>query len=221
MDNNLLIDNIRILCKKNKVSISKLEADLFLSPGLISRWNKSMPALDKVADIADYFGVSIDELLGRSCGLSDDGNWRRFLLILYQQSIYGKTVWEILNLQSLPKELSGVMLPKNFTDNLCGCYYTDYQKGFFILATSHTPDGALQLKLYILSDVYSRLECVCSDTDRLKQLYEYLEPRFSMQLNKMKAENLMRSYIQENGSAEPSDNEKITLLRDITEASSY
>lgn len=221
MDSRTLIDNIRSLCKKNKVSISKLEADLFLSPGLISRWIKNSPSLDKVADIADYFGVSIDELIGRSNSFSNDNKLGRFLLLLYQQSIYAETVWEILNPQSMPKELSGVTLPKNFTDDLYGCYYTSYQNGFFILTTSYASDGALKLALYILPDIYSRFECVCSDTNRLRQLHEFLEPRFRVQLTKMKAHNLISSYLLENTSAESSENEKVTLLRNIDEASNY
>ncbi len=221
MDSSLLIENIRNLCKKNKVSISKLEADLLLSPGLISRWSKSMPSLDKIADIADYFGVSIDELAGRSGSHSDVGNPGRFLLLLYRQSICSETVWEILNPQSLPQELSDAALPRSLTDDLCGCYYTGYQNGFFILAASRSPDSALKLALYILPDIYSRCECICSDTGRLTRLYEFLEPRFRRQLNTMKAHNLINTYIQENASAEPPENDKITLLRDVDDASSY
>ena len=218
MDSSLLINNIRNLCKKNQVSISKLEADLFLSPGLISRWNKNTPSLDKIADIADYFGVTIDELAGRSSSPSGSG---RFILRLYRQSIHGETVWEILNPQSLPDELSDVAFPKNFGDNLHSSYYAAYQNGFFILTASPTSDRTLKLALYVLPDIYSHCECVCSDTDQLTRLYEFLEPRFRRQLNTMKTQNFINSYIQETASAEPSENEKITVLRDIDNASSY
>lgn len=220
MDGSLLTDNIRNLCKKNKISISKLETDLFLSPGLISRWSKNMPSLDKVADIADYFGVSIDELVGRSDSLSNGNNTGRFLHLLYQQSIYAETIWEILCPQSLPEELSDATFPKNFTDNLCECYYTCYQNGFFILTANYTPDSVLKLALYILPDIHSRFECICADTDRLTRLYEFIEPRFRVQLNKIKTSNLISSYIQENTSAAPVENEKITHLRS-GEASNY
>lgn len=180
-----------------------------------------MPSLDKIEDIADYFGVSIDELVGRSNNLSAGNNTGRFLHLLYQQSINAETVWEILNPQSLPKELSDVTLPKNFTANLCGCYYTGFQDGFIILAASHTPDNVLKLALYILPDIYSRFECVCADTNRLTRLYEFLEPRFRVQLNSMKTLNLISSYIQENTAAVSAENEKITLLRDTGDASNY
>lgn len=221
MDNNLLIDNIRNLCKKNKVSISKLENDLFLSPGLISRWNKNMPSLDKIADIADYFGVSIDELIGRSSSLSNTNNIGRFLILLYQQSINEETVWEILNPQSLPKKLSDITLPKNFTSNLYGSYYTIYNDGFFILTANRMPSSALNLTLYVLPDIDSRFECICSDAARLTRLYEFLERRFRSQLNTIKAHNLIHSYLQENTVAELSENEKISLLADINKASNY
>lgn len=221
MDSSLLINNIRNLCKKNQVSISKLEADLFLSPGLISRWNKNMPSLDKIVDIADYFGVSIDELAGRSSSPTDNFSSGRFILLLYQQSIYGETVWEILNPQSLPNGLLDVTLPKNFSDNLFSSYYAVYQNGFFILTANHTSDRTLKLALHILPDVYSHCYCICSDTGKLTRLYEFLEPRFREQSNAMKARNLINSYIQENASAEPPENDKITLLRDIDNASNY
>lgn len=221
MDGNYLIDNIRNLCKKNKVSISKLETDLFLSPGLISRWNKSMPSLDKIADIADYFSVSIDELIGRSFNLPENNQLGRFLFLLYQQSIYGETTWEILNPLCLPKELFHVALPKSFTDGLCDSYYTGYQNGFFILTASHTSENGTQLSLYILPDVYSRFECVCPDTDRLRRLYEYLERRFRTPLNKIKAQNLMYTYNQENADISLPGNDKITPLHNIDEANTY
>lgn len=221
MDNSLLIDNIRNLCKKNKVSISKLENDLFLSPGLISRWSRNMPSLDKIADIADYFGVSIDELIGRSSNLSNINNIGRFLILLYQQSINEETIWEIFNPQSLPKKLSDITLPKNFTSNLCGSYYTSYNDGFFILAANRMPNSALNLTLYVLPDIDSRFECVCSDVIRLTRLYEFLERRFRSQLNTVKAHNLIYSYLQENTVAELSENEKISPLADISKASNY
>lgn len=222
MDNSLLIDNIRNLCKKNKISISKLENDLFLSPGLISRWNKNMPSLDKIIDIAEYFGISIDELIGRSVSLfGDDNNIGRFLMILYQQSITAEITWEILNPQSLPKEFSENSLPKNFTENLCASYYTGYKSGFFILASYHAPNSALNFKLYILPDIYSRFECICSDANRLTRLYTFLEPHFRKQLNTTKAHNLMCSYIQENNHTEPSENEKITPIREINDVINY
>lgn len=64
MDNELMVKTIRELCMKNNISISQLESDLEFGAGLVSRWTKSSPSIDKVVDIADYFHVSLDEVVG-------------------------------------------------------------------------------------------------------------------------------------------------------------
>ena len=71
MDNKLLVNSIRELCKKNKISISKLECDLNFGAGLISRWIKSSPSIDKIVDIADYFHISLDEVVGYHNNVDD------------------------------------------------------------------------------------------------------------------------------------------------------
>lgn len=39
-------------------SIYRIEQDLGLSNGYISKWNKSMPGADKLKEVADYLGVT-------------------------------------------------------------------------------------------------------------------------------------------------------------------
>lgn len=219
MDSNVLLENIRNLCKKNNVSITRLESDLFLSPGLISRWNKNMPSLDKIIDIADYFGVSLDDLAGRAKSESPLSNAGRFILLLYKRSINADISWEILNCHTLPKEFESVTFPKDFLSG--SCYYTSYRNGFFFLLAVHDSDSQLRLSLHILPDIHSRFECVPSETGHLMQLYKYLDRRFSRQMNTMKSDNLINAFIQEETDAGMPNDEKITPLRGITEASSY
>lgn len=64
MDNKIIVDSIKELCKKNNITMTSLEEKLGLSQGLISRWGKTTPSLDKIMDIADYFKVSLDEVTG-------------------------------------------------------------------------------------------------------------------------------------------------------------
>lgn len=58
-----LLENIKSLCKKNKISQRKLEKDLGLSNGSSSKWVKSSPSGDVLQKLADYFSVSIDYLM--------------------------------------------------------------------------------------------------------------------------------------------------------------
>ena len=53
------------LCKEKGISVAKLERETGISNGTISRWSTSSPTVEKLEKVADYFGVSVDSLLGR------------------------------------------------------------------------------------------------------------------------------------------------------------
>lgn len=60
-----LLERVKKLCSEKKISQRKLEAELELSNGSVSKWNKSSPSGDVLQKVADYFNVSVDYLLGR------------------------------------------------------------------------------------------------------------------------------------------------------------
>ena len=94
MDNELLVKSIRETCKENNITPSQLENELGFGAGLISRWSKSSPSLDKIIDIADYFKISIDELIGRkidSTFLEEDS----FLFTLMKFTKDKSLIWNI------------------------------------------------------------------------------------------------------------------------------
>jgi transcriptional regulator with XRE-family HTH domain len=64
--NNNIVTIINELCDTNKISIGQLEKELKFSQGLISRWDKSSPSVDKIVAVADYFHVPVDYVIGRS-----------------------------------------------------------------------------------------------------------------------------------------------------------
>ncbi len=59
----MILDVIVKLCKEHNVSISKVEKDCGIGNGTIRGWNKSFPRTDNLKKVADYFGVTIEELL--------------------------------------------------------------------------------------------------------------------------------------------------------------
>lgn len=61
--NALLLDNIRFLAKKAGVSIAEVESSAGLGKKTIWRWAKVSPSADKLKRVADYFGVTVDDLL--------------------------------------------------------------------------------------------------------------------------------------------------------------
>lgn len=58
-----LLENIEELCKKRNTNLTKLERDLGIGNATIRRWDESSPRVDTLQKVADYFGVTIDELI--------------------------------------------------------------------------------------------------------------------------------------------------------------
>lgn len=59
----MIVENIKKLCKARGISVSALEKTLGFSNSTISKWTVSSPSVAKLAAVADYFGVTVDELL--------------------------------------------------------------------------------------------------------------------------------------------------------------
>ena len=58
----MLLDTVRNLCKSKNVTIAQLERSVKLGNGTIRHWNHTYPSADRLARVADYFGVSMDYL---------------------------------------------------------------------------------------------------------------------------------------------------------------
>ena len=102
MDNEQIVNSIKLLCKRHNITITKLEEVLGLSQGLISRWNKSDPSLSKIIDIADYFNSSLDEVIGRGNIVND-----KFIEKLILKTNQGELKWNSYKLNEdtyLPKQ---------------------------------------------------------------------------------------------------------------------
>ena len=59
----MLYDNVKKICEEKGISVGKIVKDLQLSNGSICKWNENEAGIRKVQKVADYLGVSIEELL--------------------------------------------------------------------------------------------------------------------------------------------------------------
>ena len=57
---------IKKLANKKDISISRLERELNLSNGIISKWNKSDPTATTLQKVASYLGVTTDFILNQA-----------------------------------------------------------------------------------------------------------------------------------------------------------
>lgn len=60
-----MLEKIKQLCIERKTTISRLERETGIANGCIRKWVSVSPTADNLAKVADYFGVSVDFLLGR------------------------------------------------------------------------------------------------------------------------------------------------------------
>ena len=57
-----VFENVKKLCEKNNISIARLERECNIGNGAISKW-KDGPSITTAKKIADYFNVTVDDLL--------------------------------------------------------------------------------------------------------------------------------------------------------------
>lgn len=84
-----LVDRIRALCQANGITMNQLEKAIGLK-STIARWDDHDPGLDKVRLVAQYFNLSVSELLDETknpAPISGSGKYQdRLLSILNQLS---------------------------------------------------------------------------------------------------------------------------------------
>lgn len=59
----MILNTIKSMCQDKGITVTQLEQTLGFSPGSIFKWAKHDPRLSAVKAVADYFGVTVDDLL--------------------------------------------------------------------------------------------------------------------------------------------------------------
>lgn len=156
MNNEILVKSIKKICQENNISVSQLETDLKFSPSLISRWKDKTPSLDKIVDIADYFHVSLDEVVGYELNLHDG-----FMKELYERTCKGNVIWNAVKNNTIlyPKiklynKYKYEFHPQYYDEETYGeiHYATHYDKGYIIIYAFYKYEDILkpaEIKLFI------------------------------------------------------------------------
>lgn len=58
-----MLQNIIRLCKERNISLAELERQAGINQKSIYRWDENTPSVDKVKKVADFFGITMEELL--------------------------------------------------------------------------------------------------------------------------------------------------------------
>lgn len=207
MDNNRIIDSIKKLCMQNDITITKLEEQLCMSQGLISRWAKSDPSLSKIVDIANYFHVSLDEVVGYHNVIND-----KFLEKLIQQTEDQIIKWNKYTADNSSKQ------PKQYNEDISNyrfisqqdaedfffnhaeiSYYVKIQESYISLYGAYDHQNILNpsdLKLFIQPNDDANLIEQHYSFEQIKVLW--LKVLYSLEENapdEIKAEEFKNSFI--------------------------
>lgn len=64
----MLFERIKSLCEEKGISISRLEQETGLGNATVRGWRESSPSVEKLKRVADYLGVTIDDLINEREG---------------------------------------------------------------------------------------------------------------------------------------------------------
>ena len=59
----MLYERIQEICNLRGITVKKLERDLGFSNSTIRKWKTSSPSIENLKKVADYFGITVDELI--------------------------------------------------------------------------------------------------------------------------------------------------------------
>ncbi|MBC2318748.1 helix-turn-helix domain-containing protein [Listeria booriae] len=65
---------VKELANNKKMTIAEVERKLKIANGTIGKWDKQNPSVLALQKVADFFGVSVDYLLGRSEAMPNKEN---------------------------------------------------------------------------------------------------------------------------------------------------
>lgn len=192
MENGFLVNKIREQCKQRDVSVSQMELDLGFSLGLISRWAKTSPSIDKIVEVANYLEISLDELTGRGKKKEAD----RLVRELCEATRVGELLW----LPYGKKEPFAYPIEclEELQQTEWRCFYSRYGAGFFIILREVTEELEI-CRLYILADPYGIPISCKADEEELSVLWKLADSGRPPEAEMEKAQDLIEQFIRERG----------------------
>lgn len=70
----MVIENITFLCKQRGITLTALERAVGFSNYTIAKWKTCSPRVENLKKVADYFGVTVDEIISEKAHQDDNEN---------------------------------------------------------------------------------------------------------------------------------------------------
>lgn len=235
MDNKAIAKNIKTNIQESGFTLSEVEKALGFSPGLISRWGKSLPTLDRVISIAEYINMSLNELVGFELQQQDTTN--NYDLVV--DDLIAKTNNDEINWTSYTN-ISKCPLYNNlekyyYASGIDSCdsyeiYTFPYMNGYIIITASiyeqYDADLTSVVEFIIIADETSEGVVRTADDNKLHILWNILHLKYFGKFDKDKSDDLIRNYIinesfKENSNYETSIEEPMLVHEDSSSYSAF
>ena len=69
----MIYENVMALCRERNIRVARLEKEAGLGNGTVRGWENSAPSITTLQKVADYFGVTLNDLTQCRAGEPNDG----------------------------------------------------------------------------------------------------------------------------------------------------
>lgn len=140
MNIEYLHHRIKEECRKREMNVSQLEKSVHVGAGSIAKWGQSAPSIEKVVAVAEFFGMSVDEL----CGIKKTKDELSFVEKMIQKTIDGGLIWH----SCCKNEISHFRFPTTENLNeLYQIYVASYDSGNFLLLSDENDERRLYINI--------------------------------------------------------------------------
>lgn len=170
-DKEALVERIRCVCKEKGVSIAQMEKDFEWSQGVISRWTKNSPSIDKVMEVIQYLKVDYVTILGTLEFLDQrQEDAKEISEKLFYETEAGKIEWELCKKDFKHKEIQS-FLKQNEKRKI---YAALYDKIYFLLILNREEVGTLDMG--VVRGTSSKIRFIEQKTDKwMEKLLELID----------------------------------------------
>lgn len=194
VDNQRFLFNVRQACKEKGITVSQLESALGWSQGLISRWSKTSPSVDKLIELVNYLGVSYERLLGGGKSDTSESPASSIGQKLAERTRRGKIVWKPCEGDSVAAGLVGMISEGDCLADLAYC--TTYEDGYFFLVMAEG-DEVYAPRLYLSPDATTPPTYEPCDEKSLSITLEYADPALCDSWRRRKTNQFKERFLAE------------------------
>lgn len=172
-----LHQRIKEECRKKEMNVSQLEKELHFGAGSIAKWSQSVPSIEKVVAVAEFFGMSVDEL----CGIKKTKEETKFVEKMIQKTMDGGLIWHLC----CEREISYFKF--STTENLSEfyqIYVAAYDSGNFLLLSDENQERRLYIN--ISNGVYYKQDAGDKELIELFAAIEEREEEIRRQIEMLK-----------------------------------